>query len=57
MADSLRRLRQLTGRRNRVTDEWQAAIREAVAEGHSLRTVAEAAQVTHPRVHQIVHKP
>lgn len=51
---TLQRVRRVTAQRTRVDEEWREAIIRAVAEGETLRTVAEAAGVSHVRVHQIV---
>lgn len=53
MPDSLARVRRATKRREQAEREWREAIRTA-AEQNSLRTVGEAAGVTHVRVLQIV---
>jgi hypothetical protein len=56
--DSLTDLRRATARRQAVMDQeaerWHAAIRAALADGHSQRTVADAAGITHTRVQQIL---
>lgn len=41
-------------RRERAEAEWRAAVREAHAEGASLREVAAAAGVSHMTVKQVV---
>jgi hypothetical protein len=55
MPDQLARVKRATRKRATADQEWRAAIRDAVAAGQSLRTVAAAAGVTNPRVHQIVN--
>ena len=47
-------VRRATARRRRSEQEWRKAIRRARAEGETLRAIAEAAGVTHPRVIQIL---
>lgn len=54
MADPLIRVRRAASRRTQASEDWKAAIREAVAAGVSLRTVGKAAGVSHVRVLQIV---
>jgi DNA-directed RNA polymerase specialized sigma24 family protein len=48
-------LRRLTARRESMDSQWRDAIRAAVAEGGSLREVAELAGVTHSAVRIIAH--
>lgn len=50
----LTRVKRATKRRAAAEEEWRVAIREAHAEGASLRAIAEAAGVSHVRVLQIV---
>jgi transposase-like protein len=52
----LTRVRRATARRSRTETEWREAIRQAVADGHTLRAVAEAAGVSHVRVLQITRE-
>ncbi len=52
----LTRVKRATKRRAAADEEWRVAIREAHAEGESLRAIARAAGVTNPRVHQIVRE-
>lgn len=54
MPDPLAAVKRLTVRRGKLNTEWQDAIREAHRNGQSLRTIAEAAGVSHMRVQQIV---
>jgi hypothetical protein len=50
----LTRVRRATKRRTQANDEWVQAILDAHAAGDSLRAIANAANVTNPRIHQIV---
>lgn len=50
----LARVKRATKRRATAEEEWRVAIREAHAEGVSLRAIAQAAGVSHVRVLQIV---
>lgn len=56
MADqrALRVVKQTAVRRAKSDEAWRKAIREAHAYGCSLREIARAAGVSHPRVLQIV---
>ena len=54
MSDSLARVKRATASRFRAEQEWRTAIRVAIADGHSQRSVATAAGVTHTRVQQIL---
>ena len=53
MSADLARVKRATKRRADADREWREAIRQAVRDGASLRAVADAAGVTHPRVLQI----
>lgn len=53
MTDPLQRVRWAKRRREAAEDEWREEIRRAVAAGHSLRQVGEAAGLSHVRVLQI----
>ena len=54
MADPLTAVKRATARRSEANASWRAAIREAHAEGASLRRIAAASGVTHVRILQIV---
>ena len=56
MADSLKTVQQATARRAESNESWRAAIRQAHAEGASLRQIAAAAGVSHVRILQIVRR-
>lgn len=63
MTDSLARVTEATRKRQRAltaldsaTRPWQQAIRDAVTEGHSLRTVGKAAGISNVRVLQITRR-
>jgi hypothetical protein len=56
MASDLSQVRRATARRKRSEQEWRDTIRAAVADGASLRKVAEAAGVTHVRVLHITRE-
>lgn len=50
----LARLRRLTLRRRKLDAEWRQAVKDAHADGQSLRAIAEAADVSHVHVRRIV---
>lgn len=52
--NELTRLKRATRARAKARAEWHAAIREAHAQGATLRAIATAAGVSHVRVLQIV---
>lgn len=52
----LARVKRATKRRAESDRAWRDAIREAHAEGESLREIAKAAGVSHVRVLQIVRE-
>lgn len=52
--DSLIRVRRAAARRRASDTHWREAIRQAIRDGHSQRTVANAAGITHTRVQQIL---
>lgn len=54
--NALIKVRRLTTTRHRAESAWRNAIREAVADGASLRAVGAAARITHGRVLQIVRE-
>jgi transposase-like protein len=54
MADPLTTVKRATARRAESEAAWRAAIRQARAEGASLRQIAAAAGVSHVRILQIV---
>jgi transposase-like protein len=54
MADPLTTVKRATARRAESETAWRAAIRQARAEGASLRQIAAAAGVSHVRILQIV---
>jgi transposase-like protein len=54
MADPLITVKRATARRAESEASWRAAIRQAHAEGSSLRQIAAAAGVSHVRILQIV---
>jgi hypothetical protein len=54
MPDPLKAVKRATARRSEANVSWRAAIREAHAEGLSLRQIAAAAGVSHVRILQIV---
>jgi hypothetical protein len=56
MADPLTTVKRATARRSEANASWRAAIREAHAEGASLRQIAAAAGVSHVRILQIVRQ-
>ena len=56
MSDSLKIVARAAKRRAAAEAEWRDAIRAAVAAKIPLRTVAEAAGVSHVRVLQITRK-
>jgi hypothetical protein len=56
LADPLINVRRATARRTEANDSWRAAIREAHAEGASLRQIAAAAGVSHVRILQITRQ-
>jgi hypothetical protein len=53
MTDPLKTVQQATARRAESDASWRAAIRQAHAEGASLRQIAAAAGVSHVRILQI----
>ncbi len=50
----LTRVKRATKRRAAAEEEWRVSIREAHANGESLRAIAQVAGVVHTRVLQIV---
>jgi transposase-like protein len=56
MPDSLKNVKRATARRAESETAWRAAIRQAHAEGSSLRQIAAAAGVSHVRILQIVRR-
>jgi hypothetical protein len=56
MADPLTMVQRATARRAESEASWRAAIRQARAEGASLRQIAAAAGVSHVRILQIVRQ-
>jgi transposase-like protein len=56
MADPLSAVKRATARRSEANASWREAIREAHAEGSSLRQIAAAAGVSHVRILQIVRQ-
>jgi hypothetical protein len=56
MSDPLTSVKRATTRRSEANAAWRAAIREAHAEGSSLRQIAAAAGVSHVRILQIVRQ-
>jgi hypothetical protein len=54
MPDPLTAVKRATARRCEANASWRAAIRQAHAEGASLRQIAAAAGVSHVRILQIV---
>jgi hypothetical protein len=56
MANSLTSVRRATARRSEANASWRAAIRQAHADGASLRQIAAAAGVSHVRILQIVRQ-
>jgi hypothetical protein len=56
MPDPLTAVKRATARRSEANASWRAAIRQAHAEGSSLRQIAAAAGVTHVRILQIVRR-
>jgi hypothetical protein len=52
--DHLAKVRRLRERRANLEQEWRDAIREAHADGNSLREIAAAAHLSHVRILQIV---
>jgi hypothetical protein len=56
MADPLTTVKRATARRSEADASWRAAIREARAEGASLREIAAAAGVSHVRILAIVRR-
>jgi hypothetical protein len=53
----LSRVKETTRRRKQANIAWRAAISNAYDRGLPLRVIADAAGVTHPRVHQIATEP
>ena len=56
MADPLAAVKRATARRSEANASWREAIRQAHAEGSSLRQIAAAADVSHVRILQIVRQ-
>jgi transposase-like protein len=56
MPDPLTTVKRATARRSEANASWREAIREAHAEGSSLRKIAAAAGVSHVRILQIVRQ-
>lgn len=56
MPDPLTPVKRATTRRAESEEAWRAAIRQARADGASLRQIASAAGVSHVRVLQIVRQ-
>jgi hypothetical protein len=56
MPDPLTAVKRATARRSEANASWRAAIRQAHAEGSSLRQIAAAAGVTHVRILQIIRR-
>jgi transposase-like protein len=56
MADPLTTVKRATARRAESEASWRAVIRQAHAEGASLRQIAAAAGVSHVRILQIVKR-
>ena len=56
MANPLTSVQRATVRRSEANASWRAAIRQAHAEGASLRQIAAAAGVSHVRILQIVRQ-
>lgn len=56
MADPLTTVQRARARRAESEASWRAAIRQARAEGASLRQIAAAAGVSHVRILQIVRQ-
>lgn len=52
---SLAKVRRARERRAFYDALWREAIVEAASSGVTLRAIAEAAGVTHVRIHQLVH--
>jgi hypothetical protein len=52
--DSLARVKRVGKRRATVMQEYRAAIRAAREDGHSLRTIADAAGVSHVAVLKVL---
>jgi hypothetical protein len=54
MANTLNQVRRATAQRARSEQVWREAIRKAHDQGHSMRAIAEAAELSAARVHQII---